>query len=52
MDLMSSNESIEDLPTSSLQYLLIDVYLAAVTENSSVPIEKRDLLLQESQVTS
>jgi hypothetical protein len=28
------------------------VYLAAVTENSSVPIEKRDLLLQESQVTS
>ncbi|KAI6190052.1 Immunoglobulin-binding protein 1 [Aphelenchoides bicaudatus] len=49
MDLMSSNESIDDMPTSSLQYLLIEAYLAFAAENSNVPVEKRFLLLQESQ---
>lgn len=50
MDLFSSNEAIDDIPTSSLQYLLIEPYLAVAIENSSVPIDKRVTILEESQV--
>lgn len=51
MDLMSANETTDDIPTSSLQYLLVEPYLATAVENISVPIEKRALILEESQVS-
>lgn len=52
MDLISSNETIDDVPTSSLQYLTVDAYLAVAVENIAAPIENRESLLQESQVIS
>jgi hypothetical protein len=50
MDLMGSNESVEDIPSASLQYLLIEPYLAFAIENLSVPIDRRASVLEESQV--
>jgi immunoglobulin-binding protein 1 len=49
MNLISSNEMIDDIPTSSLQFLLVDAFLAAAIENLSVPIDRRAFALQESQ---
>ncbi|KAI6186509.1 hypothetical protein M3Y98_00140200 [Aphelenchoides besseyi] len=49
LDLISKNDTLEDIPTSSLRYLLLDVYLARVLENRQVPIDERLDLLQESQ---
>uniref|UniRef100_A0A914DCH5 TAP42-like protein n=1 Tax=Acrobeloides nanus TaxID=290746 RepID=A0A914DCH5_9BILA len=48
--LFSTNDQIEELPTNSLQYLLVPAYLAFAIENINSGIEKRATYLKAAQL--
>lgn len=49
--LFSNNESVDELPTGSLNYLFLPYYLATVTQNVIVEPEERLLSLDRAKVS-
>lgn len=50
LSLFSNNEGVDELPTSSLNYLFLPYYLATVTQNIIVAPEERLLSLDRAKV--
>lgn len=51
LSLFSNNEGVDELPTSSLNYLFLPYYLAAVTQNIIVEPEERLASLDRAKVS-
>lgn len=49
-DLFSRNERVDELPTGSLQYLLLPSYLATTVQNIIVEPERRLEVLDQARV--
>ena len=49
-DLVSSNDSLDDIPTISLRFLRFDAYIGRLLEERATPIEKREAQLKEAKV--
>ncbi|VDK47502.1 unnamed protein product [Anisakis simplex] len=49
-DLFSKNETVEDIPTASLQYLLLPSYLATAIQNIIVEPEQRVEALDQAKI--
>ena len=50
ISLFSTNDRVEELPTSSLRYLLVPAYLAYVLQEINVGMDKRKAYLTAAKV--
>lgn len=50
LSLFSTNDQIEELPTSTIRYLLVPAYLAYVLEEIQVELDKRKVYLTTAKV--
>jgi len=50
LSLFSTNDQVEELPTTSLRYLLVPAYFAYVLQEINVEIGKRPVYLKSAKV--